>query len=306
MAQIPLDLVANSDFDKISMKVDLAEERDDKVKYRIRLMIDLTEYITYRDYKQFKNFHCSLKFSFPRFDFSEFPSKFVLLNKKEHRRKGFDKFLSNIKKIGLSLPEVPKKNLKRLLLEFIAEEKMNLSLDSIYCKDEIVYKSQVKPSDGFFTGFIDIRLEEEDWITYYGSLINSDLYLFPNDSSKYFITVINCSGTDILKSDLEKVIEIHHQFEKKPILIRSNKWEEWKNHLVIVSNFANSSKSHKIKSNGRLIVKIYSGQNIKLIKPAVSLVKPHAFVRITVGGFRYETSILPQEYLINWNQTFIL
>ena len=290
------------EFEKISLKVDLAEERDGAVKYRIRVKLDSTEYIIYRSYKQFKSFYSLLRSKFNRLEFSDFPSKFAVFNKKEQRRKGFDSFLNNLIKIGASLSPVASNDLKRILCDFLIEGRLVQSTET----NDIVQSGQIKASLGSMMGFVDVKLGDEDWIKYYASLISNDIYFFPNDNDSYFAMMVNCSGAEVTEGDFEDVLEIHHPYEKRPILIRAPNWIDWKHALVVVSGYAVSSQKHKIKSNGRVIVKVYSGQNIRLMKPAVSIVKPHVFLRIQLDSLVYETSIMPQEYLVNWNQRFIL
>jgi hypothetical protein len=118
--------------------------------------------------------------------------------------------------------------------------------------------------------------------------------------------VICILGTQLSVIEGEGIIEVHHPYEKKPILLKSRNWKDWKDQLIVVSSQAGKSQDYKKKSIGRMIVKIYSGQNIKTFKPSTGTVKPHAFVHIELGGLGYQTSILPQDYIINWNQTFIL
>lgn len=302
MSVIPFSLLMNADIEKISMKVDLAEERDGVVKYRVRVVLDSNEYIIYREYKQFKAFYKSLRTKFTRLEFSDFPSKFAVFNKKEQRRKGFDSFLRNLLEIGGNFASLAQSTLKRLLCDFLIEGKPGVITET----DEIVEGEQVKANLGSMMGFVDIKFDDEDWISYYASLIKSDIYFFANDNDSYFTMMINCSGAEISESDFEDVLEIHHLHEKRPILIRAKNWLDWKHALVVVSGYAVASKYHKNKSNGRLVIRIYSGQNIRLMKPAVSIVKPHVFVKITLDSLEYQTSIMPQEYLVNWNQTFIL
>ena len=195
---------------------------------------------------------------------------------------------------------------KRVLIEFLVDRKSNMNQEVVNLKDEIVERAQVKANSGSMMGFVGLKIGEEDWITYFASLIQKEIYFFPSDNESYFIMMINCSGADIVESDFEEVLEIHHPYEKKPIFIKAANWKEWKDALVVVAGYGISSIQNKIKSNGRLSITIYSGQNIRLIKPAVSILKPHVFIKITLDSLEYRTSIMPQEYLVNWNQTFIL
>ena len=55
----------------------------------------------------------------------------------------------------------------------------------------------------------------------------------------------------------------------------------------------------KTPSVGRVLVKIYSAQDIKLAKPAVSVVKPHVFIRVILGPFTCDSSIRPCEDIVN-------
>jgi len=64
--------------------------------------------------------------------------------------------------------------------------------------------------------------------------------------------------------------------------------------------------SQKITVAGRLMVKVWSGQNIRVNKPASSLAKSHVFVRLSLNPFSFTTSILPQGDLVDWGQTFIM
>ena len=305
MSKVPVHILANTEFDKISIAVDLAEERDEQVKYRIRLILEASEYIVYREYKQFKELYSNLRFQFPKLELPSFPSKYALYNIKESRRKAFNKLLQTIVSIGKKLPSLSKKEIKRILIDFVAENKQNNSAQ--VNKEPIVEDEQVKSSTGTIMSFMDVKLDEEDWITYYASLIGNDIYFFPDDSKdSYFSMMICILGTQLALQEAEGVIEVHHPYEKKPILLRTRNWQDWKDQLIVVSSQAGKSQDYKKKSVGRMIIKIYSGQNIKMIKPSTSTLRPHSFVQIELGGMIYETSILPQDDIINWNQTFIL
>jgi PX domain. len=163
MNQFLNESLVNCEFDKISITVDLVEERDSIVKYRIRVTLNSTEYIVYRDYKNFKSFHKVLNQTFPRLEFSAFPSKFSFLKKKSQRFKGFDKYLKSILEIGIQFPDLAKNNLKRLLGEFLTDTKNNLILsESPTIKDEIVENAQIKSKLGRIMTFMDVKLDEED------------------------------------------------------------------------------------------------------------------------------------------------
>lgn len=305
MSKVPVHILANTEFEKISIAVDLAEEREDVVKYRIRLILDSTEYIIYRDYKNFKTFHSNIRFQFPKLELPSFPSKYALYNIKESRRKSFDKILKSIVSMGCKLPSLSKKEFKRHLIDFVADNKQISTITTQ--KDQFVEEEQIKSSSGTIMSFMDVKLDEEDWITYYASLINNDIYLFPDDSKgSYFSLMICCLGTEMIFNEADGIIEIHHPHEKKPILMRTGMWKEWKDSLVVASSQTGNSQDYKRKSVGRVVIKIYSGQNIKTVKPATSAVRPHVFVKIALDKLNYQTSIMPQEFLINWNQTFIL
>lgn len=307
MSKFSGSLLNSVDFDQILITVDSTEERDSHVKYRIRLTLQSTEYIIYRNYKEFKNFYAALKSQFSQIDLPSFPGKFALYNKKESRRKGFDKFLKSVIQNGKAFQVLIKKQLKRLLSEFLEEMKPDKVTGTTQPKDAIVEGEQIRYSQGSPTGDVYVKLDEEDWIYYYASLIRNDIYLFPNDNlDANFSIMICCLGCDVIESDVEDVLEIHHPYEKRPILIKTHQWKEWKDALVIVSSRANSSQDYKLKSIGRLMVKIYTGQNIMLSKPVVSIVSPHVFVKVSLDNLSYQTSILPSEELVNWNQSFIL
>lgn len=56
--------------------------------------------------------------------------------------------------------------------------------------------------------------------------------------------------------------------------------------------------SMKVVVSGRLMVKVWSGQNLLVAKNSTS-VKNHVFVRLSLNPFSFSTSILPQGDLVN-------
>jgi hypothetical protein len=306
MSQLFAHTIATADISKIKAIVDSFEDRDSTLLFRIRATVDSQEYILYRDYAQFKAFRSSLKLQFPKLELPSFPSKFSFINKKESQRKSFDKFLQYILLIGPRFPEVPKKDLLRHLTNFLGEGRSSNISENLQTKDPIVEAEQIKFNDGILTSEVEIKLDDEDWIRYYASLIGGNIYLFPDEFS-LFSMMICCSGVEITESDTEEnVLELHHPYEKRPILLRAQNWQKWRDELVISGSGVASSTDYKLKSIGKLFVKIYTGQSIKFCKPAASLTRPHVFVRLTLDDLIFETSILPQEHLLNWNQTFVL
>lgn len=294
-------ILENTGIDNIKLIVDSIEERDPDVKYRIRVFTGEVEHIIYREMRQFEVLRNSMKIYFPKVVFPSLVSKLNIFATKEKRFKKLSKFLSFI----VQLSKAEELDIKSILFEFLANPMMKLPTDED--TNDLVEKAQIRSTKGTLRGFVELKLDEEDWIRYYASLQGNNIYFFPDENPQTnFSLMICCTGSEIEESDLENVLEIHHTYEKRPILMRVTNIRLWKDKLVVSSSEARSSEDHKFKSTGRLIVKIYSGQNIKLIKPAVSLLKPHAYVSINLESLKYETTILEQDFVMMWNQTFIL
>jgi hypothetical protein len=55
-----------------------------------------------------------------------------------------------------------------------------------------------------------------------------------------------------------------------------------------------------------VLVTIHSGHNIRIPKPAASIIKPEVFVSLDLDCFKFPTKKIPQDEDIKWEQTFIM
>jgi hypothetical protein len=93
-----------------------------------------------------------------------------------------------------------------------------------------------------------------------------------------------------------------------PILIKSEDYKNWKQALVIMcsANLDSPLSTKQLISTGKICVRVQSVNGLKVSKPAVSMVKPHIFVKLSTLPFSFQTSIMPQNDVIVWDQRFIL
>lgn len=141
-------------------------------------------------------------------------------------------------------------------------------------------------------------------MTYFASLIDSNLYLFPPHNYSHFMTMICLYGATIESID-SNVLAISHNAQAAPVLLRTREKVDWKGNLVIASA-ATSSHRYRLTVMGCVEVRVYTAQQLRLVKSAASSVTPHAFVRLSLGDFTFDTSVLPCEDIVNWGQNFII
>lgn len=72
------------------------------------------------------------------------------------------------------------------------------------------------------------------------------------------------------------------------------------------ANLDSPLSTKQLISTGKICVRVQSVNGVKVSKPAVSMVKPHIFVKLSTLPFSFQTSIMPQSDVIVWDQKFIL
>ncbi|CAG9315517.1 unnamed protein product [Blepharisma stoltei] len=312
--EIIIDKFLSSNPANMIISVESAEKHAEEgyTQYLIVLSVDHLEHVVYRRFSQFSELNDSIKATFPRVDLPDFPSKFSIYNRIEQRKKLFHGYLNGILKLCIEFPPLPRDTMMKILAEFleiVGVDKKQPEEPKIprQLRESFVDSSQVIQSSE--TGFVDIKFGPEDWQRHYASLAYSNLYLSPDDNESNFTHVISCFGANIVTKD-NNILEINHDYQKFPILIRgknSQNIQKWSKALVIAATAKQDSPlaSYRIICAGRIIVKIKTGDFLKPLKPSSSG-KTQFFVKVELYPFSFQTSVLPQEDLIDWNQLFVM
>ena len=113
------EIFYNAQIGSINITVDSAIENSAGfVEYIVTVIIEEYTHKIGRRYSDFKEFNNILKYHFPDLSFP-MPSKFVLYNKVEQRKKGFNSFMSGLVQILSVISPDKKLLLLKLLAEFL-------------------------------------------------------------------------------------------------------------------------------------------------------------------------------------------
>ena len=286
-------------------------------EYKIIAILGNYEHHINRRFSQFKEFDKSLKYHLQGICLPSLPSKFMLMNKTEQRKKGFNLYLIGLVQLAKELNIDQRVNFMRLLAEFlelegtqnIIEEEKNRKTQKIGISELIP-----KPNTGIlFTGLIDMKTVEV-WQSFYGEVRGDAIYLYPSNSVSFlqedrppFIYAISLF-LGIIHTAFDDVLELHHDYQDKPIFFKSPSNVEFKKALFIACSSKTGSPLSQLKKKcvGRVSVTIHSGHNIKIQKPPTSVVKPLIFITLELDCLNFSTEVVPQENDINWGQTFIM
>ena len=303
-------------------------------------------YTIAKRYSDFLVFDSMLRTAFPTLatELAPLPSKLTLINKEETRKKTFHTYVDRLSKLISSTEAVTTKDaLMRKLGEFLRlpgteESKQDDLSQPDQRHSSLVDKEQVNPRSGSYAGYLEVQYHSQPWTRYYCSLQASDalfeerkpgeedrekgdlpmldLYLFANEAESHFQTVICLKGGEIKEHPLEKsTLELRFDYNEHPILLRClnpDELEAWKRELIQKMTTSHSISLTQAYPNCGLLhvhgnsYPVGGLTGLKLPKPAVSVIKPHVYVQLTVPPYIYCTAIKPQKPTIEWNQDFIL
>ena len=159
------DLFCSLQESNIILKIDSTSENiQGYTEYKIIAILGNYEHHINRRFSQFKEFDKSLKYHLQGICLPSLPSKFMLMNKTEQRKKGFNLYLIGLVQLAKELNIDQRVNFMRLLAEFlelegtqnIIEEEKNRKTQKIGISELIP-----KPNTGIlFTGLIDMKTVE--------------------------------------------------------------------------------------------------------------------------------------------------
>jgi hypothetical protein len=306
----PFNIDILTSAEQISMKIDsVYKDQYESVYYKIQLTVDSDTFFIGRRYNQFYEFDKTLKFLFRSVSFPSLPSKYTIFNKVELRRKGFNQYLEDLMSLLKTFTSSQKSEFFKALIEFLKSSRSRAGSTDLEQakskKNNLIDPMSRSVIDWDYSGFCQVKLT--DWETFELCLKNDTIYLYEASDHSSFKHVFSLVAGR-LALPKENILEIHHDNQDLPLVLKSSDYEKLKKALLIAtsSNTDSPLSNLKLKAVGRVRLTVHSAGSIKFPKPATSMVKPLIYVSVQFGDFSFQTSLLPLCEEMRWGQTFTM